>query len=171
MRSHAVLILYYVLSLVFRNIFESFLLFWYFMDSSSKAYFQDYVKWVRSGTGLSYMYAGLSNCWLCRYTFKLYLFCILSRDLKKKNKSPLCWIKFKMFIQILIYSPTVNLLFFFLFFAFLLSTLLVRLAALVLLSAFCLLFQLLRYHLSYKMWSSQVVFFFLLLHDKWLQSH
>ena len=114
MRSHAVLILYYDLSLVFRNIFESFLLFWYLMDSPSKAFFQDFVKWVRTGTGtgLSCMYAGLSNCWLCRYTFKLYLFFILSRDLKK-NKSPLCWIKFKMFIQILIYSPTVDLLFIF----------------------------------------------------------
>ena len=61
------------------------------MDSPSKAFFQDFVKWVRTGTGtgLSCMYAGLSNCWLCRYTFKLYLFFILSRDLKK-NKSPLC---------------------------------------------------------------------------------
>ena len=116
MRSHAVRILYYDLSLVFCNIFESFLLFWYFMDSPSKAFFQDFVKWVRSGTGLSYMYVGLSNCWLCRYAFKLYLFCILSRDLKKKktkNKSPLRWIKFKMFIKILIYSPAVNLLFLF----------------------------------------------------------
>ena len=57
------------------------------MDSPSKAFFQDFVKWVRSGTGLSYMYVGLSNCWLCRYAFKLYLFCILSRELKKnKNK-------------------------------------------------------------------------------------
>lgn len=77
-RSHAVLILYYDLSLVFRNIFESFLLFWYIMESPSKAFFQDFVKWVR--TNLSYMYAGLSNCWLCRYAFKLYLFCILSVD-------------------------------------------------------------------------------------------
>lgn len=52
-RSHAVLILYYDLSLVFRNIFESFLLFWYIMDSPSKAFFQDFVMWVR--TNLSYM--------------------------------------------------------------------------------------------------------------------
>jgi len=150
-RSHAVLILYYDLSLVFRNIFESFLLFWYLMDSPSKAFFQDFVKWVRTvtgtGTGLSYMYAGLSNFWLCRYTYKLYLFFILSRDLKKTKA---------LYVE----SSSRCLFKFCLFFAFLLSTLLVRLAALVLLSAFCLLFQLLPYHLSYKMWLHQVVFFF-----------
>ena len=176
MRSHAVRILYYDLSLVFCNIFESFLLFWYFMDSPSKAFFQDFVKWVRSGTGLSYMYVGLSNCWLCRYAFKLYLFCILSRDLKKKKQktkalygesSSRCLLKFWFTVQLLIFF------FFFLFFAFLLLTLLVRLAALVLLSAFCLLLQLLSYHLFYKMWLHQVVFIFIFifLHDKWLQSH